>query len=238
MESELSLPRSVHLQTTTAHIKDAPKVSAHIMPFSINYNGSAPVHTYFVLHPAQDSGAHVTADPCKTFNDETCTAAISSFRGRHIHGVRQKLPFGYELGFFRMSREVMKSPSNPSQRSNMTGLLSQRMPKVPKKFSLDDDDDDNFADDDCTGDHYQTLLPSESLFSENVDDEDSEPASIHSLNPVYHAGTSFWIWGPDGPLDQGGDPYMRTWNEWIQVVAPAVRHKLNNITLTQQIHDI
>ena len=61
------------------------------MPFSINYNGSAPVHTYFVLHPAQDSGAHVTADPCKTFNDETCTAAISSFRGRHIHGVRQKL---------------------------------------------------------------------------------------------------------------------------------------------------
>ena len=102
----------------------------------------------------------------------------------------------------------------------------------------DDDDDDNFADDDYTGDHYQTSLPSESLFSENVDDEDSESASIHSLNPVYHAGTSFWIWGPDGPLDQGGDPYMRTWNEWIQVVSPAVRHKVNTVTLTQQIHDI
>ena len=236
MESELSLPRSVHLQTTTAHIKDAPKVCAHIMPFSIDYTGPAPVHTYFVLHPAQGSGAHETTDPCQTFDDETSTIAVSSFRGRNIHGVRQKLPFGYELGFSRMSREVIKTPSYPSQRSNMTSFSSQPMPKAPKKFSLDDDDDDTFAENDCAGDHYQAPLPSESLFRENVDDED-QPASIHCLNPVYYAGTSFWIWGPDGPVDQGGDPYMRTWNEWIQVVSPAVRHKVNINTLTQQIHD-
>lgn len=231
MESELSLPRSVQLQTAISYVKDVPKVHAHIMPFHIDYDGPAPVHTYFILHPAQDSVTHVTPDPHQTFNEETNKTAVSSFRGRNIHGIRQTLPFGYELGFFRMSQEIKPTPSYPTQRSNTISPMSQRTPKQTKKFSLDDDDDDdNLAENVPVSDYYQTSLSSEPLYQNNVQDEGSEPALIHYLNPVYHAGTSFWVWGPDGPVDQGGDPYMRTWNEWIQVVSPAVGYmrKINN----------
>lgn len=235
MESESSLPRAVQLQTTNAYIKDVPKVRAHIMPFSIDYNGPAPVHTYFVLHPAQNCDAHVTTDCPHIFDEEINTAAVSSFRGRNIHGVRQTLPFGYELGFFRMSQEVKQTASYPSQRSTMTSPMSQRTPKQAKKISLDDDDEDKLTENEYTCEHYQASLPSESLSPNNIEDEGSEPALVHCLNPVYHAGTSFWVWGPDGPVDQGGDPYMRTWNEWIQVVSPAVRYMRNTDALTHAI---
>lgn len=202
------------------------------MPFQVDYTGPAPVESYFVLHPLRDNSFQTKKDASK-FDAEINMEAISSFRGRHIQGTRKLLPMGYKLGFFQMAEDAQESEAQRRPKH-----IQPRSPAVAasvqtKKILLNDDDDDiSGLGEECDDfAHYQAPEYTPGYAADQ--DASINTAIVHKLYPLYNAATSFWAWGSDGPVDQGGHPFLRTWHEWVETIAPAVRPHHN---LTQQIH--
>ncbi|WFD31704.1 hypothetical protein MSPP1_002743 [Malassezia sp. CBS 17886] len=44
----------------------------------------------------------------------------------------------------------------------------------------------------------------------------------HELHAQENGGDTLWVWGPDGPVDQGDDVYVRVTREWLCAIAPAL----------------
>ena len=136
------------------------------------------------------------------------TERESSFRGRRVHGTRIQLP-GYSFGLYRMHESDKHEPAPKRMR---VAQPSKPGPVRAKRFTLDDDDDEQREPQD----------------TEPVKADEEEHAPIPAAQPTHElradvvAGDSIWIWGPDGPIDRGGDAYIRTCTEWLGVLGPSV----------------
>lgn len=235
MTSDAEAAPGVALQGASG---DVARFHAHLMPFSIEYDGPAPVDTYMVLTaPPKIAGGEAKSDavvhPDDTYELE------STFRGRRIHGTRIRFPDSYALGLFQMQR----NEARPSQEEEHEAVKRAReqppkrvqttAPPAPvrgSRFTLDDDDDED-EDSHTAGDADVEALYGEQ--SEPADDDagDQGPSEARAVTPAEpsmalketaHLGDSIWVWGADGPVDRGDDPFVRTCGEWIHVVAPAV----------------
>ncbi|KAI3624464.1 hypothetical protein CBS14141_002892 [Malassezia furfur] len=193
-------------------------VIAHLMPFSIDYTGPAPVDTFFLSQPIDAESGDGSSE------------AVSAFRGRRVYGTRLELPESYRLGFFCVQEETItdetkQEPAPSKQRKQAkTRPVQPPVPVRGSRFALDDEDEDE-------GEAYDVGVPfgePREPLSEDDDYGDVSRLSTqlaptkHSLRPVADAGSSLWVWGPDGPIDAGDDAYIRTCNEWLQVIAPSL----------------
>ena len=194
------------------------------MPFHINYTGPAPVDTYFVLHQPRGNSFQFNEETRES-DLETDSEATSSFRGRHMHGTRKLLPFGYKLGFFRITEEVQELGTLRNSRRKHPRLPAISVPVQTRKISLDDDDDMGTLDavESEFAEYHAPVHAPNLLYCAPDQDTETGSALVRTLHPIYNAATSFWAWGPDGPVDQGSDPFLRTWRDWVETIAPAVR---------------
>lgn len=218
MDTETFLPLALRLKSSDTAYAPTESVIAHLMPFSIDYTGPAPVDTFFLSQPIDAESGDGSSE------------AVSAFRGRRVYGTRLELPESYRLGFFCVQEETItdeteQEPAPSKQRKQAkTRPVQPPVPVRGSRFALDDEDEDE-------GEAYDVGVPfgePREPLSEDDDYGDVSRLSTqlaptkHSLRPVADAGSSLWVWGPDGPIDAGDDAYIRTCNEWLQVIAPSV----------------
>ncbi|WFD34476.1 protein-L-isoaspartate(D-aspartate) O-methyltransferase [Malassezia cuniculi] len=205
MERDASLPKAIDLDIPS----DGKQTTLNLMPFTIDYSGVAPVDSYFITKELSD------------------TDRESSFRGRLVHGSRLQVP-GYSIGLYRLHESDTKEhvPKRPRQEQS-----SRPAPVRARRFTLDDDDDDDNNGNSNGGGSLSVYAKQE---THEADDQHAAPITTYSLKADGVAGDSIWLWGPDGPIDKGGDSYYRTCTEWLGVIAPCVRIAL--FSANTQLH--
>ncbi|PWN45656.1 hypothetical protein IE81DRAFT_319948 [Ceraceosorus guamensis] len=96
-----ALPRPVELSAYTGSQDDSSVVRANLMPFSIDYDGPAPVSRYMVVRSASDTESSVELE-----HSDPSAALVSAFRGRTIHGTPIAVPAGYKAHVVEVPTEV------------------------------------------------------------------------------------------------------------------------------------
>ncbi|CEH15747.1 PHOSPHATIDYLINOSITOL N-ACETYLGLUCOSAMINYLTRANSFERASE SUBUNIT P (DOWN SYNDROME CRITICAL REGION PROTEIN 5)-RELATED [Ceraceosorus bombacis] len=96
-----ALPRPVELSAYAESQDDSSVVRANLMPFSIDYDGPAPVSRYMVVRSASD-----TESPSELEHSKLSAALVSAFRGRTIHGTPITVPAGYKAHVVEVPTEV------------------------------------------------------------------------------------------------------------------------------------
>jgi len=182
------------------------------MPFSIAYNGPAPVDTYFIMRSAETCSTGPTCSSTKDdFDPISSEESSTSFRGRYLHGKKIRLPDNYKISFFQLGDHSSSSRASTVKLSHVKERVV-RAPVRGSRFSLDEDNvEDEVAD----------VTPEYTEETSRVEDTPTMTRE-YALNPVYHADSAFWIWNPDGPIDTGGDPFIQTCHDWLLKLAPAV----------------
>ncbi|KAI0358227.1 hypothetical protein OH77DRAFT_1421538 [Trametes cingulata] len=220
----------------------------HLMPFHIGYSGPAPISTYFRVQAApeptfgrekkcttpettgaesqetSDSQNTVVASPsdpsstavpsssnsAATLVDadmqESSNASSSStgsprhytaaFRGRLMHGMKVDLPEGYAGVVLRTPDD--HKPTAPSSGSTGGRTRSKGAVRSAKRSKRDEDDAIDV--------------------DEEMPDAPEEEGPVRVLTPAAQF-SSFVLWHPDIPVDEGRDEYLRSLTEWTRLAA-------------------
>ena len=221
----------------------------NLMPFHIDYSGPAPISTYFrrkdgpsrvgaptsnvVNDPevtpsradANTSTANVAyvegvdhtetgSNPVHVSPPENAPSASAepaahhskrlraAFRGRTVHGLQVDLPAGYggivlradsDAAGSKMPVDAVKAKVTRAQKKG--NAPDKEMRSSAKAMDMDDIDD---------------IIPSGG--------DSAESNSSRRLQPT-ETFTSFILWQPDYPVDEGKDEYCRSLTEWTRLVA-------------------
>lgn len=244
-----------------------PECSANLMPFSIAYDGPAPIDS-FLVHRAAPKTSTDASTCTSAVKGEESDSFISAFRGRAIQSTPLPLPAGFVAKVVQVSQAVSVGSIDTDANGASTGdgsILDQRQTReagdaerqkerarankrrriakqpapVLQKFSMDSDDDDEqdqhsdsaASDDDwedtneATESIHDASPPSETIgpSQQLVDNKAQIPGPTVHIHPIAQVQSNhLTIWGPDGPIDKGDDPFFRTVGEWYSVVAPLV----------------
>lgn len=210
----------------------------NLMPFHIDYTGSAPISTYF-LAKEMPPDTTTTNTPLGSIK----RAFSAAFRGRVMHGVSVMLPKGYSgLALHidsngRSSSEAIKvnnsskrarngSPNKSKKRVKESLVASSRSQRRTRSVRAQDELEDNAM---------ETEDGSYAMMSEVIVED--QAAQHHTQMTVESAPTSRFmtpvgafnsinVWHQDMPLDEGRDEYIRALDEWTRL-AQVVRPKLN-----------
>lgn len=204
-----------------------PERALNLMPFNIKYTGSAPVSTYFRPKPPPvqgDSATNVasgsqegtsqlstttgTADPAESNTNPVMTLDITpkedpmvaAFRGRTVRGTRISVPDGY-TGVVLVGAAVNKAKQASPPPGRRTARRSGRV------IHVDEDDEPQDVDMDDAG---------EGADADGQGEEEGGPTRTLTLASVF---SSFTVWNPDIPVDEGRDEYIRSLNEWTKLSA-------------------
>jgi len=217
------------IQLVAPEKSSLPEHPLNLMPFNIKYTGTAPVSTYFRPKPPPvqgdsatnvASGSQEATSQLSTATDATNTAEsipipvatldatpkedplVAAFRGRTIRGTRIRVPDGY-TGVVLVGADANKtkqaSPPPPPP-GNRASRRSGRVINVDEDNELQDVD----MDDDGEG--------------AGADEQGEEEAPTRTLK-LASTFSSFAVWNPDIPVDEGRDEYIRSLNEWIKLSA-------------------
>ncbi|KAI0036172.1 ribonuclease H2, subunit C [Vararia minispora EC-137] len=177
----------------TASIPDV--TSPNLMPFHVAHTGTAPISAYLRPKAAPSSIAgHHTAIADNSSESPT-ERLIAAFRGRVMHGLRVRIPEGYTGLVLRARTETTSSSSHELEEKILRCSTGMN-----HSHSTEDDLDDN------------------PYFPMSI--EESEPT--HSLTPSA-LFSSFVLWHPDIPVDDGRDEYLRSLSEWVKLSAEVRR---------------
>ncbi|KAI0058881.1 hypothetical protein BV25DRAFT_1918988 [Artomyces pyxidatus] len=220
-----------------------PERQPHLMPFHVAYTGPAPISTYFRVKPAPDASTHpkdvskdtgdakeaedttavviVASEQVAVEVDSTAVVAtvsvvvpnppdvptpstfgliqklsktakrfVSAFRGRVMHGVEVALPEGYSGVVLRGDADMKGKAKESSGRGrNGNGRPTRRSAK--SKVDATEEDEE------------QT---------------DIDEPLVRTLKPTAQF-SSFVLWHPDIPVDEGKDEYLRSLTEWVSLAA-------------------
>ncbi|GAC97886.1 hypothetical protein PHSY_005474 [Pseudozyma hubeiensis SY62] len=229
------------------HDEPLPQCAANLMPFSIAYDGPAPIDSFLVQRSASSPSADAAVD-------DASESFISAFRGRAIQSTPLPLPPGFEAKVVRVSQVASTSGSASAtgsrshdslasraekeaeevererERASKRRRMANQPPPKQQKFSMDsDDDDDDEERDEAEQDDDDSIAvePVREPSPRAVPVVDHQPASTAGptvrIEPIARVHPNhLTIWGPDGPIDKGDDPFFRTVGEWYSVVAPLV----------------
>ena len=234
------------IQLTAPEKGSLPERTPNLMPFNIKYTGTAPVSTYFRPKPpfvqgdpltseaggsqegtSQLSTATDVANPVEFNTNPMATLnvvpkeepLVAAFRGRTIRGTRVSVPGGY-TGVVLIGADANKtkqqSPSPPPLR---------RRPHRRSGRVIDVDEDDEPQDVDMDD-------AEEGADVDGYGEEEEGPTRTLTLSSVF---SSFVVWNPDIPVDEGRDEYVRSLNEWTKlsaVVSHAVKPPVRRPTGT------
>ena len=214
-----------------------PERTPNLMPFNIKYTGTAPVSTYFRPKPppAQTvpptdvaSGSQEGTSQLSTITDTTNPAEsntnpaktldampkeeplVAAFRGRTIRGTRVSVPDGY-IGVVLVGTDANKTKQRSPSPLPLGRRLSRRSGRV---IHVDEDDEPQDVDMDDVGEDADV---------DGQGEEGETPARTLSLASVF---SSFMVWNPDIPVDEGRNEYIRSLNEWTKLSA-MVSHAIN-----------
>lgn len=213
------LPPALELSLTADEL---PSAAANLMPFSVDYDGFAPIDSFMLLRPAPSSGV---AEPTPGF--------ISAFRGRTIQSTALPLPPGYQAHIVQLSQVGSSTPTNdiiePAPKAHYR-------PAKQQKFSMDSDEED--GDDDDADEQEERASPDTQMAEVTPRPKVGHQTVIRRKAAV--ANSDVRVWGADGPIDTGDDPYFRTVEEWMTVIGPLVsksdmihsRNTLNSFAAT------
>ncbi|KAJ1036231.1 hypothetical protein NDA18_000096 [Ustilago nuda] len=217
-----------------------PDCTANLMPFSIDYDGPAPINSFLVLRPASASDSDAT-DGSQSF--------ISAFRGRAIQSTPLPLPAGYKAKLITVSQVAASAGPAAESSSRDTAAVQeeqteakekeakrQRLAKPPQtqqRFSMDSDDDDerNGFSQETSSEPPQPSAslpngaetPKSSQGEARISKEAGPRIRIAPIAEV--SGDELRLWGADGPIDKGDDTFVRTIAEWYSVVSPlSIKH--------------
>lgn len=219
-----------------------PECKVNLMPFHLNHNGTAPISTYFMVDTAKETvGAPSTAQATDStvpdaqndttgvkpnassdskmdvdghlssvLEDKTAPAEASTsknrftstFRGRVIQGLKVELPTGY-VGIVLKPKESSEGRKNG--RDERVGSAESAMGRVTRgsskaqggkksKGSVEEEPEEHDIPPDLDGNAKRILAPTSSF-------------------------SSFIIWHPDIPVDEGRDEYHRSLKEWTQLAS-------------------
>ncbi|KAI6120540.1 ribonuclease H2, subunit C [Pisolithus thermaeus] len=161
------------------------------------------------------------SEPMETINAETQPSAeldsadssepklVAAFRGRRVVGQAVKLPDGYG-GF------VLQAPSlRSTTRSGTSGFFESLSAAKSKEVSRRRTTRRSAR----AGMSYEDATVEEAVGSAEEDSQHKlSPEATRQLVPVSTFST-FTIWSPDIPVDEGKDEYMRTLIEWTKLAA-------------------
>lgn len=244
MDPDTFLPRTLRLDLSSHGAASTSKVKAHLMPFTMDYAGPAPVDTYMVLQPAPSTTVGLPGsmplDEVATWDEDVATEALSSFRGRRLHGMRLPLPPSYRVGFFQVEEESAPGPEDKHRDTSVARLPTDKakIPTAPPapvrgaRFSLDEDEGEGEEDEGHGIMAWSSQAPAAPR-PWDTDAQDSDEGLTpflgsdrapprHCYRAMHDAGSKVWVWAPDGPIDQGGDPFVQTTGVWLQRIAPAL----------------
>ncbi|KAF8635380.1 hypothetical protein AX15_000385 [Amanita polypyramis BW_CC] len=225
--------------------KDAlPTCTPNLMPFHINYSGPALISTYMQVEPSHETvGAPAksvedptTSAPQTNENEGDNVGGIqslevdasqtepvvvgaskrfiSSFRGRTIHGLDIDLPEGYGGLILRTEGHGANSTSATSSTRHEEADTTKvkRVTRRSKRIVARDDAGE------------VELEMSEKVVQEveimdltrGLDEDDFERLPTQMLIPTAQF-SSFRLWNPDIPADEGADEYTRSLTEWTRL---------------------
>lgn len=199
-----------------------PECTPNLMPFNIKYTGTAPVSTYFRPKPppaqtdppsTKADGSHEGTSQLSTITDATDPVAthdatpkeeplVAAFRGRTLRGTKISVPDGYSgvvLAGTDANKTKQRTPSPPP-----SGRRPSRRSR--RVIHVDEEDESRDVDMDDVGE------------SADVDVQEGEEAPTRTLT-LASVFSSFVVWNPDIPVDEGRDEYVRSLNEWTKLSA-------------------
>ncbi|KAI8996504.1 ribonuclease H2, subunit C [Trametes punicea] len=147
-----------------------------------------------------------TETPCVSSSDSKCRHFTAAFRGRSLHGLKVDLPEGYAGIVLRApvdhkgkavapsSRTVEEQEWNTRSASKASGRTTRR------KKRAEEDAGEDFRDANAT------------------DLEALNGGPVRVLRPEARF-SSFVLWHPDIPVDEGRDEYLRSLTEWTRLAA-------------------
>ena len=218
------------IQLVAPEKSSLPERVPHLMPFNIKYTGTAPVSTYFRPKPPPVQGNSTTnvtdgsqeaTSQLSTATDATTLAEsnistlatvdaapkedplVAAFRGRTVRGTRIPVPDGY-TGVVLVGTDANKTkqasplPPPPGHRP------SRRSGRV---IHVDEDEELQDVDMDYSG---------EGVDADCQGEDEEAPTRTLTLASTF---SSFVVWNPDIPVDEGRDEYIRSLNEWIKLSA-------------------
>ena len=216
-----------------------PERPLNLMPFNIKHTGTAPVSTYFRPKPPPiqgdptvnvASGSQEATSQLSTVTDTTNPAEsgtipvttldatpkedplVAAFRGRTIRGTRISVPDGY-TGVVLVGADANKTKQASPPPLPRGHRASRRSGRV---IHVDDDDEPQDVDMDGTG---------EDVDADGQGEEEEAPTRTLTLASTF---SSFVVWNPDIPVDEGRDEYIRSLNEWIKLSA-MVSHAIESL---------
>jgi hypothetical protein len=249
----------IHISASGAPI---PTCRPNLMPFNIDFTGAAPISTYFRVKPAtpqlpnapssssselpppvaESTSRMDTDEPvheasirlaCEVVAGSSSQNAgpqperqryTAAFRGRAVQGLEVELPAGYGGIVFNDA----SASAGPSQRPKSTTFAKKPAPSAKSRrrpsrqasaMEVDDDPLDGDADD-IGGAQPNGCIEPKMLV----------PSAQFS---------SFVLWNPDIPVDEGQDEYLRSLKEWVALtheVCGSLRHFETEYNVSLQIH--
>ncbi|KAJ6478515.1 ribonuclease H2, subunit C [Mycena vitilis] len=191
-----------------------PSASPNLMPFHIDYDGPAPMSTYFLVEaapehvatppppPAADQDVEMDSAKEPTDTDSppeptkppslarrvtnATTRFVATFRGRTMQGLKVDLPAGY-------AGVIMAGEGAPGKpRTKIQRVVKAKPRSRVTRSAMRDDDEMAMDEDDETKITSRTLTPTAQF-------------------------SSLILWHPDIPVDPGRDEYLRSLTEWIRL---------------------
>ncbi|KAI0367623.1 hypothetical protein BV20DRAFT_1024243 [Pilatotrama ljubarskyi] len=238
-------PATLKIARTDGPLKTT---TPHLMPFHIAYSGPAPISTYFRVHAAPEptygrekkpeapvpsepesqqtsdsqatlvaSPAHPSPTPALPPSDSAATLVnadvhdsanassspadfcsrhfTAAFRGRSLHGLKVDLPHGY-AGVVLRSPDDHKTSAPPSSAGGSRTRSKGARGNAKRSHREEEDVID---------------------VDEEMPDADDE-GPVRLLTPAAQF-SSFVLWHPDIPVDEGRDEYLRSLTEWTRLAA-------------------
>ncbi|KAI6023323.1 ribonuclease H2, subunit C [Pisolithus marmoratus] len=162
--------------------------------------------------PKETIGAETQPSPELDSADSSERKLVAAFRGRRVVGQVMKLPDGY-------GGLVLQAPSLRNTAGNLSGTRG-----LAKPASTVNPKQANTRRTTRTSARARKLDDEDVAMEEAVNsaEEDSQrapsPEATRQLLPV-STFSSFTVWSPDIPVDEGKDEYMRTLIEWTRLAA-------------------
>ncbi|KAK7026425.1 hypothetical protein VNI00_015660 [Paramarasmius palmivorus] len=240
MAAAPKLPRLAISSSSTSLSSCTP----NLMPFSIDYNGTAPISTFFHVEDAkrnraekmkeQDSQDIIVAEEepskpptqhnQKTFPNDLCP----HFAGELFMGLRCRYQKGLRACFSGLT--ATKKTGGGGMLTKAKEKAKSAMKRKGKKSkSIEEDEEPSSSRTTRRSARRASAIDvdaeDEDMKAPSDDDgfpEDQEPHKTTTLDASMQF-SSFVLWHPDIPVDTGKDEYFGTISEWMKV-AQAINH--------------
>ena len=173
------------------------------MPFHVNYTGSSPLSTYFIVKPVHQPEGIDNASSSPSFTQRARARFTSAFRGRTIQGVNVDIPDGYSGIVFKTEELGMGKETDVPPKRLASAKGKQRKGRRTTRGSYRNVDN---VDGDGDGD---INMEGPALKEDN--------GVMQTLLPMAKF-SSLTLWNADIDVDEGRDEYLRTLSEYQRLL--------------------